>query len=203
MVCLIFSYDSFGGHIIKNDNFLNNMAIPFWIISLCSIALIAFGVLIGIWSKNIGCSKDKEEMGLEEFISESIIQLMNGITTAQAASEVVGGAVNPHLLTTDAKSLPSVSHGNTTEIKYNIALTKTKSNDGKYKFAVMFGDNGEVGRSKSTHYSDSSMTSMSFAVRVSLPLHDNRATTNFSIDELKAIQKVRKEKNKEKGNNQE
>ncbi len=166
------------------------MAIPIWIIILCSIALIAFGVLIGIWNKNISCSKDKEEMGLEEFISESIIQLMNGVTTAQEVSEVVGGAVNPHLLTTDATSVPSVSHGNTTEIKYNIALTKTKSNDGKYKFAVMFGNNGEVGRSKSAHYSDSSMTSMSFAVRVSLPLHDNRATTNFSIDELKAVHKL-------------
>lgn len=174
------------------------MVIPIWIIILCSLASIAFGVLIGIWCKNWGHSKDKEEMGLEEFISDSIIQLMNGVTTAQEASEVVGGAVNPHLLTTDAASAPSVSHGNTTEIKYNIALTKSKSSNRGSKFAVMFGDNGEVGRSKSVHYSDSSITSMSFAIRVSLPLHDNRATTNLSIDELKAVQKVRKEKNKEK-----
>jgi len=142
-------------------------------------------------------------MGLEEFMAESIIQLMNGVTIAQEASEVVGGAVNPHLLTTDSTTVPSVCHGNTTEIKYNLALTKSKSNDGESKFSVMFGDYGGFGKSKSKHNSDSSITSMSFAVRVSLPLHDNRATTNFSMEELKAVQKVRREKAKEKNNKDE
>ena len=139
-------------------------------------------------------------MGLEEFISDSIIQLMNGVTKAQEASEVVGGAVNPQLLvSTDESSLPSVCHGNTTEIKYHLALTKSKSNDGESKFSVMFGEYGSFGKHKSKHHSDSSVTSMSFSVRVSLPLHDNRATTNFSMDELKAIQKIRKE-NTQRGN---
>ena len=142
-------------------------------------------------------------MGLEEFISESIIQLMNGVTIAQETSEVVGGAVNPHLLTTGCTTVPSNSHGNTTEIKYNLALTKSKSNDGESKFSVMFGDYGGFGKSKSKYNSDSSITSMSFAVRVSLPLHDNRATTNFSMEELKAVQNIRREKTKKKNNRDE
>lgn len=170
------------------------ITIPLYLFLLYSVIFIIIVAVVCIYGKRSLAKNSVETMGLEEFISESIIQLMNGVTTAQEASEVVGGAVNPHLLTTDATSVPSISHGNTTEIKYHIALTKSKSSDGESKFAVMFGDNAGVGRSKSVHYSDSSITSMSFAVRVSLPLHDNRATANFSMDELKAVQKVRKEK---------
>lgn len=176
------------------------ITIPLYQFLLYSVILIIIVAVVCIYGKRRLAKSSVDTMGLEEFISESIIQLMNGVTTAQEASEVVGGAVNPHLLTTDATSVPSVSHGDTTEIKYHIALTKSKSSDGESKFAVMFGNYGEVGRNRSVHYSDSSVTSMSFAVRVSLPLHDNRATTNFSMDELKAVQKVRKEKNKEKNN---
>ena len=171
------------------------ITIPLYLFLLYSVILIIIVAVLCVYGKRRLAKSSDDTMGLEEFVSESIIQLMNGVTAAQEASEVVGGAVNPHLLTTDATSVPSVNHGNTTEIKYHIALTKSKSRNGESKFAVMFGDNNEFGRSKSVHYSDSSITSMSFAVRVSLPLHDNRATTNFSMDELKAVQKVRKEKN--------
>lgn len=167
---------------------------------LYSAILIIIVVLVCIYGKGRLANSSVETMGLEEFISESIIQLMNGVTIAQEASEVVGGAVNPHLLTTDSITVPSVSHGNTTEVKYNLALTKSKSNDGESKFSVMFGDYGGFGKSKSKHNSNSSITSMSFAVRVSLPLHDNRATTNLSMEELKAVQNIRREKAKEKIN---
>ena len=128
---------------------------------------------------------------------------MNGVTIAQEESDVVGGAVNPHLLTTDSTTISSVSHGNTTEIKYNLALTKSKSNEGESKFSVMFGDYGGFGKSKSKHNSDSSITSMSFTVRVSLPLHDNRATTNFSVDELKLVEDYRRKKKFMEKNNRE
>lgn len=161
---------------------------------IIAISVIVTVIVVKSWSNK----NTKDSMDLEEFIAESIIQLMNGVTTAQEASEVVGGAVNPHLLSTcDNSSVPSVGHGNTTEIKYHLALTKSKSSDGGAKFSVMFGEHGGFGRNKSKHHSDSSVTSMSFAVRVSLPLHDNRATINFSMDELKAVEKVRRTKSKE------
>lgn len=168
--------------------------------SLCSLILYSLGIIglvIGLSIvKRHFCSKDIDEsMNLEDFIAESIKQLMNGVTRAQETSEVVGGAVNPHLLSTSKNTDPeSISHGTTTEIKYHLALTKSKSKKGESKFSVMFGEYGEMGGNKLKENSNSSLTTMSFSIRVSLPLHDYRATQNHVIEDLKAIQESREKR---------
>lgn len=170
------------------------MIISFSICSLLlySAILIAVVLIMSAIFRRLYANDTRDTMGLEEFISESIVQLMNGVTIAQEKSEVVGGAVNPHLLShSETTDVPSVSHGNTTEIKYHLALSKSTSRDGGSKFAVRFGDNNVLGVNKNKNQTDSSLTTMSFAIRVSLPLHDNRATNNFTIEELKAVQNVR------------
>lgn len=175
------------------------MVISFSIYNLLlySVVLLFVVVLVCHLISRFYQDKEKNTMNLEDFIADSIVQLMNGVTKAQNISEVVGGAVNPHILpTSDSSVMPSISHGNTTEIKYNLALSKSKGQDGKSNFSVMFGEYGGIGKQIDKHHLDSSMTSMSFSILVSLPLHDFRATQNFSMDELKAVEKVRKDKAK-------
>ena len=175
-------------------------------VSLCNLILYSFGIIglvIGLsLVKRHYCSKDIDEsMNLEDFIAESIKQLMNGVTRPQETSEVVGGAVNPHLLSTPSNTDPvSISHGKTTEIKYHLALSKSKSKKGESKFSVMFGEYGGMGGKKIKQNSNSSLTTMSFSVRVSLPLHDNRATQNHDIEDLKAIQDSREKRSIENRN---
>ena len=175
-------------------------------VSLCNLILYSFGIIglvIGLsLVKRHYCSKDIDEsMNLEDFIAESIKQLMNGVTRAQETSEVVGGAVNPFLLSTPSNTDPvSISHGTTTEIKYHLALSKSKSKKGESKFSVMFGEYGGMGGKKIKQNSNSSLTTMSFSVRVSLPLHDNRATQNHDIEDLKAIQDSREKRSIENRN---
>lgn len=168
--------------------------------SLCGLIFYSLGIIgliIGLsFVKRHFCSKDIDEsMNLEDFIAESIKQLMNGVTRAQDTSEVVGGAVNPHLLSTPNNTDPqSISHGTTTEIKYHLALSKSKSKKGESKFSVMFGEYGGMGSKKIKQNSNSSLTTMSFSIRVSLPLHDNRATQNLSIEDIRAIQDLKEKR---------
>ena len=78
------------------------MVISFSIYNLLlySVVLIFVVVLVCHLISRFYQDKEKNTMNLEDFIADSIVQLMNGVTKAQNISEVVGGAVNPHILPT-------------------------------------------------------------------------------------------------------
>ena len=107
-------------------------------------------------------------MELEDFVAETIRQVVRGVKKAQGQVRDDGGIVNP-------ASVKELRQGTikTTEIKFDIAVTATKGTKTKGGIGVFFGGVG-LGAQGGSEQSSANMNRIGFSVPVQLPWLDGQ-----------------------------
>jgi len=111
-------------------------------------------------------------MNLEEFVSQTLVQIVSGVRAAQAEAKAHGAEVNPHL-TGAAEQLGKhgfiwASGGAAQIVQFDVALTVaegtgTKGGIGVFAGAVSLGSSGQ------SKLESSSVSRVKFSVPLTLP----------------------------------
>ena len=112
-------------------------------------------------------------MQLDEFISETMIQIVNGVIKGHNAVYQIGARVNPSLRGTNPQVSGFVPGVGTTGkgahfIDFDIALIVAENQSGKAGVGIFAGSIG-VGGTKESGSSDSSVSRIKFKLPLSLP----------------------------------
>lgn len=113
-------------------------------------------------------------MELREFISETLIQITQGIEDAQEALKGSDCAINPRDIKSDdyASAMLKNKRHVVQDVAFNIALTNTSNSEDKAGIGVMLGALG-IGGNKTATDSNASSTNISFTIPVAFPSVDN------------------------------
>ena len=116
-----------------------------------------------------------DNMELKEFIEKTLLQVIQGVKSAQSKASELGAVVSPLGMRTQNKDLYilimqgcSMPLG---KIEFEAALTKSESEGGKSGIGVFLGGVGFGGQSDSTTQNHS-MTKIKFSVPILLPCFD-------------------------------
>jgi hypothetical protein len=112
-------------------------------------------------------------MELKEFIEETLIQVVEGVKSAQEKAEKSGACISPKgMRTGDSQRYISVGVGNVsiplTQIDFEIGLTSTEGEKGKSGIGVFLGGIG-IGGQGETNTKNVSVTNIKFSVPVLWP----------------------------------
>ena len=113
-------------------------------------------------------------MELRDFISETLIQIVQGINDAQEALKDTDCAINPRDIVFEYRSYVNLKNKLhiVHDIDFNIALTNTSNSEDKTGIGVMLGSFG-IGNNKTSSGGNTSNTNISFSVPVVFPSVDN------------------------------
>ena len=113
-------------------------------------------------------------MELRDFISETLIQIVQGINDAQEALKDTDCAINPRDIVFENRSYVNLKNKLhiVHDIDFNIALTNTSNSEDKTGIGVMLGSCG-IGNNKTSSGGNTSNTNISFSVPVVFPSVDN------------------------------
>jgi len=114
-------------------------------------------------------------MKLEEFIAESINQIISGITKTHEHAKEKGAAVNPRL----ERRTKKLSGGQTTvraispihNVEFDVAVTTTEGKGTKGGFGVFVGPIG-AGSQGQSQSSNTSMSRIKFSIPIVFPTQD-------------------------------
>lgn len=120
-------------------------------------------------------------MELKEFISNTLMQIIEGMKDAQVRSSDLGAIINPRSISGSSLSakVKDKTHS-VQEIGFEVALTSTTDENSKKGIGVAFGNIG-IGANKAQGEQEVSVTNVRFSVPVIFPFIDNDNTSkNFS-----------------------
>ena len=112
-------------------------------------------------------------MDLKDFVTETLMQIIEGIKDAQEKSSELGAIINPRSIT--GSSLSAIVKDRThsvQEIGFEVALTSTTDENSKKGIGVALGNVG-IGANKTQGEKEVSATSVRFSVPVIFPFIDN------------------------------
>jgi hypothetical protein len=110
-------------------------------------------------------------MELKEFIEETILQIVEGVKSAQDKTKGTGTKINPDgifLNIATEQNLRGERGEHVSVINYEIAITETKGKGGKAGIGVFFGNIG-IGAEEKTDTKNMSVNSIKFSIPVILP----------------------------------
>ena len=108
-------------------------------------------------------------MDLKEFISDTLIQICEGVKDAQVECASNGARVSPPIFKDRITAATGYSYWKYTDVKFKVALQSSDKENGKSGIGVLLA-NITVGTAKETAQDFSSVTSVEFSVPVALPL---------------------------------
>lgn len=113
-------------------------------------------------------------MELKDFVKETLIQIIQGISEAQEALADTDCAINPREIKKGDYAEASIKNKThvVQNVSFNIALTSTSNSEDKTGIGVMFGSFG-IGGNKTSTDGSASNTNISFSVPVVFPSVDN------------------------------
>lgn len=113
-------------------------------------------------------------MELRDFISETLIQIVQGINDAQEALKETDCAINPRDIVFNNHAYANMKNKKhmVQDVDFNIALTNTSNSEDKTGIGVMLGSFG-IGGNKTSTDGNTSNTNISFSVPVVFPSVDN------------------------------
>ena len=113
-------------------------------------------------------------MELRDFISETLIQIVQGINDAQKALKETECVINPRNIEQGdyAKAIIKNKAHVVQDVSFNIALTSTSNSEDKTGIGVMLGSFG-IGGNKTSSDGNTSNTNISSSVPVVFPPVDN------------------------------
>ena len=115
-------------------------------------------------------------MTLEEFISETLKQIINGVKTAQEFSNNMGASINPPNITfrTDQglKYWDKKTGSPVENIEFDIALTTVEGSSAKGGLGIFVGAAG-VGAQGQSNSSNQTVNKIKFSVPLMLPKQNN------------------------------
>lgn len=115
-------------------------------------------------------------MDLKEFVSETLKQIFEGVTTAQDEVKAMGGRINPNLICNNATNIaspnmviPGEVSTTVTNVDFDVALTVTETSGkaGKAGLTVWSMGAGVEGSSQTTN---STVSRVKFLVHAVLPI---------------------------------
>lgn len=112
-------------------------------------------------------------MKLDDFISEALIEIVNGIKRAQKNTEGTGARINPKGYMVPQSKLEgqkwNAKNGDTTEtVEFDIAVTTTEGTETKGGIGVFVGAVG-LGSQGRSEAQNSSVTKIKFSVPIIFP----------------------------------
>lgn len=103
-------------------------------------------------------------MELREFVKTTLVEIAEGVNDAKADYKKMGGEVNPLSGTIDGRKVNS----RITDVSFNVALTQADKTDSSKGIGVMF-SSVKIGASNTEEQAVSSLSRVSFTVKVKLP----------------------------------
>lgn len=103
-------------------------------------------------------------MELREFVKTTLVEIAQGVKDAKVEYQKMGGEVNPLSGTYEGK----VKNLHITDVVFDIALTQMDKTDASKGIGVLF-SSVKVGAGKTEEQELSSISRVSFSVRVKLP----------------------------------
>jgi hypothetical protein len=113
-------------------------------------------------------------MDLKEFVSQTLSQIIDGVTDAQDSVSGKGGAINPHLHATHEQlgkqGFLNTSEGLAQIVEFDVALTVTEGTGTKGGIGMLAGA-VNLGSSGESSAQNSSVSRVRFSVPLRLPKH--------------------------------
>lgn len=113
-------------------------------------------------------------MNLEEFVAESLTQIVNGIVKAQAGVSDTPALINPHMRSTSGEHTIGEAEGRggqpVSYVAFDVAVTTTKATGTKSGIGILVGSIG-LGSQGKTDKSKGSESRIQFKIPVLLPSH--------------------------------
>ena len=125
-------------------------------------------------------------MELKEFIEETLMQIVEGVKSAQGRGLVFGAVINPGYVDAKEQRATYNSVGYTiNEVEFEVTLTVTEGIENKKGIGVAFG-NFAIGGQNKSDVNNTSLTKIKFSVPVGLPPIETKTAKKDS----KGIRKV-------------
>lgn len=105
-------------------------------------------------------------MNLSEFVSDTLVEIMNGVVSAQAQWTKGGqkGHINPVWGGYEA------GHKNVREVQFDVAVTVTEADSGGVKGGIKVLGLGEIGAEGQKSHSNSQVSRIAFSVPIAPPI---------------------------------
>ncbi|MDR0619251.1 MAG: hypothetical protein LBG17_05075 [Bacteroidales bacterium] len=115
--------------------------------------------------------KKKKDMELKAFVEETLMQIVEGIQSAQEKGKEKGAVISPsYVHGNGGDNMPTTEYNKETRIvsnvEFEVGLTASDSKEGK--IGVWFGEIG-IGGQRKTGTKNVSVTSVRFSVPVAFP----------------------------------
>mgnify|MGYP007123672533 CR=1 FL=1 len=111
-------------------------------------------------------------MDLRDFVSETLIQIVEGVKNAQSNAANLGAKINPHLTSTlgpaEKQGFLRTNEGYAQIVQFDVALTVTEGSGTKGGIGVFAGAIN-LGSSGQSQTENSSVSRVKFSVPLSLP----------------------------------
>ena len=109
-------------------------------------------------------------MELEQFISETLVEIVNGVVKAQEITEKSGALINPANAKAAAGDIydRAAEKGYISRVDFEVALTSAEGTEGKGGIGVMFCGIG-IGGNEKTDTRNVSVTNVRFSIPVIFP----------------------------------
>jgi len=110
-------------------------------------------------------------MKLEDFVSETLSQLIKGVKKAQDSAGKHGAVINPRSVSTGSQEavLDSSTNALIEKVEFEVALTRTEEEQAKGGIGVFFADIG-IGAKGQLDTSKASLNRIRFSIPVVLPV---------------------------------
>jgi hypothetical protein len=116
-------------------------------------------------------------MVLEEFVKDTLLQIIKGVKSAQDEADAFGAVVSPSLSSEDVNTVKIHDKSRTvTGVDFDVVLTESVSSKGDAKVSVGFMHFAKVGAEGGDAKENGVRTSVKFSVPVALPGYDNANT---------------------------
>lgn len=117
-------------------------------------------------------------MELKEFIKETLVQISEGIVSAQNSCKSLNAVINPSWIDNADKGKTKVDGVNrvVSKILFEVALTSSDGTADKAGIGVLFGSFG-IGGQKETDTQNISVTSVKFDISVVWPSIETKTTS--------------------------
>jgi len=103
-------------------------------------------------------------MNLDEFVADTLLQIIKGVSTAQEGAKAIGARVNPRPLSDVGLRVTSDSGAPIHPIEFDVAVTTEKGSSGGAKVSVWgVGAGGELASK------DITVSRIKFQIQVALP----------------------------------
>jgi hypothetical protein len=116
-------------------------------------------------------------MELNEFVKETLLQIIQGVHEAQSLAKEYGATVNPCRITGNDLLQSTINNKSCTvqNVDFVVGLTSSTSEGTKLGIGVMLGSFG-IGSKTNTNDNHTAATSVKFSVPIALPAEDNNNT---------------------------